>query len=434
MIEPIMYVGIGFLVAGLLVIGVIPMVHARAVRLTQRRIEAMTPLSMAEIQADKDQLRAEFAMSTRRLEMSVDQMKAKTSSQLAEIGKKSEAVGRLKIELGEKAATLFATEARATTLSEELQATQGELAARTEALEARERKLAETSAELAKFTTQFHETSLTADSQRVELVALTAQAEVLRNQIEGSEKEITGLQARLEAQTAEAEAANRQLGEERIKTEHHGARIAEIEHQLVVQTTEAEILGRRVQELLGRLDEHEHMAADRDFAAEQARSQAAAAQQIEADVRAELAKREALHATLAQTLTAEKTQAEEQFQQARQERERALEDLAKVKRETEAAWASERMESAVMRERINDVAAEVARLTAVLEGPSSPIEAILAREAGPARGIANGTAGGDGNGKKLIGEVGANGGSQKSSLADRIRALQSRRSTVSQAS
>src|SRR6266568_3006506 len=72
MIEPIMFVGIGFLVAGLLVIGVIPLVHARAVRLTMRRLEALTPLSMAEIQADKDQLRAEFAMSTRRLEMSVE--------------------------------------------------------------------------------------------------------------------------------------------------------------------------------------------------------------------------------------------------------------------------------------------------------------------------------------------------------------------------
>ena len=77
MIEPIMFVGIGFLVAGLLVIGVIPLVHARAVRLTIRRLQASTPISMAEIQADKDQLRAEFAMSTRRLEMSVEQLKAK---------------------------------------------------------------------------------------------------------------------------------------------------------------------------------------------------------------------------------------------------------------------------------------------------------------------------------------------------------------------
>src|SRR3977135_365434 len=105
MIEPIMFVGIGFLVAGLLVIGVIPLVHARAVRLTMRRLEALPPLSMAEIQADKDQLRAEFAMSTRRLEMSVEQMKAKTTSQLAEIGHKGEAVNRLKPEPGQKNTT-----------------------------------------------------------------------------------------------------------------------------------------------------------------------------------------------------------------------------------------------------------------------------------------------------------------------------------------
>src|SRR5882672_10180930 len=128
MIEPVMYVAIGFLVACLLVIGFIPLVHARAVRLTMKRLEAVTPMSMAEIQADKDQLRAEFAMSTRRLEMSVEQMKAKTTSQLAEIGKKSEAVGKLKLELGGKTASLFALEAKEKQLLDDLQSAQKELA------------------------------------------------------------------------------------------------------------------------------------------------------------------------------------------------------------------------------------------------------------------------------------------------------------------
>src|SRR2546425_8584966 len=128
MIEPIMYIGIGFLVAGLLVIGVIPLVHARAVRLPTRRLEALTPFSMAEIQADKDQLRAEFAMSTHRLEMSVEQLKARTTSQLAEIGKKNEAVSRLKFELGEKAAALLALEAKEKQLTNELEVISTDLA------------------------------------------------------------------------------------------------------------------------------------------------------------------------------------------------------------------------------------------------------------------------------------------------------------------
>src|SRR3954453_21690838 len=106
MIEPIMYFGLGFLAAALIGLIIVPFVHGRAVRLTVRRLEAATPVSMVEIQADKDQLRAEFAMSTRRLEMSVDQLKARTTGQLAELGKKTEAINRLKTDIGEKTAAL----------------------------------------------------------------------------------------------------------------------------------------------------------------------------------------------------------------------------------------------------------------------------------------------------------------------------------------
>jgi hypothetical protein len=420
MIEPIMFIGIGFLVAGLLVIGAIPMVHARAVRLTQRRLEAMTPMSMAEIHADKDQLRAEFAMSTRRLEMSVDQMKAKTSSQLAEIGKKSEAVGRLKLELGEKAAALLGAEAKVNSLTEELQSTQHELASKTGALKETETALANSTAELARYTAQLNDGSMKADSQRVELVTLQARTEVLKGQIASDAQEIKGLQARLDTQTANAETANRQLAEERIKTETHAARIKEIENQLLVQTTEAEILSRRVQELLARLDEHERLATDRESSSAQYRNQLAAAGKTETAIRAELTERENHHRITADTLTAEVARAEEHLKLAHQERDQLRRDIATMKQDAENAWATERMETAVMRERINDVAAEVARLTATLEGPGSPIEAILAGETGRA-------------GEKLIGAIGPN-GSQKASLSDRIRALQNRRTHVAQPS
>jgi len=103
-----------------------------------RRLEALTPLSMAEIQADKDLLRAEFAMLTSRLEMSVEQMKAKTTSQLAEIGTKTEAIGRLKLELGERTAALFALEVKEKQLNEDIEALREELAAKNATLEERE--------------------------------------------------------------------------------------------------------------------------------------------------------------------------------------------------------------------------------------------------------------------------------------------------------
>src|SRR5215469_2442449 len=209
MIEAMMYAGLGFLAASLLALLTIPLIHARAVRLTIRRLEAATPLSMAEIQADKDQLRAEFAMSTRRLEMSVEQMKAKTTNQLAELGKKSEAVGRLKLELGEKTAALFALEAKERQLNDDLQALRDELTGRTATLEERERLLATTQAELTQTTGSFQESSLTADSQRVELVALRAQVEALKGQIEAFEQEAKELGERLSNKTGEVEMLDR---------------------------------------------------------------------------------------------------------------------------------------------------------------------------------------------------------------------------------
>src|ERR1700678_4763190 len=134
MIEPVMYFGIGFLVAALFCLLFVPLVHNRAVRLTMRRLEAATPLSIAEIRADKDQLRAEFAMSTRRLEMSVEQMKAKTTGQLAELGKKSDAINHLKKELGEKTTTVSETETREKTLRDQLRTTEEEFESKSGSL------------------------------------------------------------------------------------------------------------------------------------------------------------------------------------------------------------------------------------------------------------------------------------------------------------
>ena len=181
MIEPIMYGAIGFLLSMLCGLMIVPLVHNRAVRLTTRRLEAATPLSMAEIQADKDQLRAEFAMSARRLEMSVEQLKSRTTSQLAELGKKSDAINRMKIELGEKNATIFALEAREKAVKEQLRATEEEFAARTEALRAAEQALTSKQGELSRLNVDLNDRSIVADTRQVELVALRTHVEELKS-------------------------------------------------------------------------------------------------------------------------------------------------------------------------------------------------------------------------------------------------------------
>src|ERR1035441_4370756 len=159
MIEPAMYLGIGFLLASLLAIVLMPLVHGRAVRLTLQRLEAATPLSMAEIQADKDQLRAEFAMSTRRLEVSVEHLRTKSTSQLAELGKKGDAINRLKIELGEKTATIFALESRDKALRDQLRTTEEEFSVKSSVMLEAQRALSDKEAELAKLIGELDERS-----------------------------------------------------------------------------------------------------------------------------------------------------------------------------------------------------------------------------------------------------------------------------------
>jgi chromosome segregation ATPase len=421
MIEPVMYFGIGFLVAALLGLLFVPLVHSRAVRLTMRRLEAATPLSIAEIRADKDQLRAEFAMSTRRLEMSVEQMKAKTTGQLAELGKKTDAINQLKKELGEKTAAIIALESRDKNLRDQLRVTEEEYEVKSSALRDAERGLADKQADLAKIVAELGERSIMADSQRVELAALRTQIEAMKVSVADHERAVRASEEKLARERAEAEAAARQSGDERGKLDGLSARAGELERQLLVQKTEAEVMSRRVPDLEERLGEQGRMLAERDFLLARLRSDLEEAAKIETGLRQEIENAGGRASGAVDKFRADIKQLEAQLAAALDERTKLQREIAAMRRDAETTWAAERVENALLRERINDVAAEVARLTAVLEGPGSAIDTMLA-EAIPdiGRARAPGINGASGEGDAAIDAPADN----KGSLADRIRALQ----------
>src|SRR6202030_1261298 len=289
MIEPIMYLAIGFLVSMLFGLMIVPLVHNRAVRLTTKRLEAATPLSMAEIQADKDQLRAEFAMSARRLEMSVDQLKNKTTSELAELGKKTDAINRMKIELGEKNAAIFSLEAREKAVKEQLRATEEEFAAKTGALRDAEQALKDKQNELAKINTELSDRSMMAESRQVELVAVRAQIDELKNRVGDAEKEFATTQARLEQERGESEKATRELAEARSRVENLSQRVTDLDRQLIVQVKEAEMLSNRVNDLETRLATQGKLLAERDYENNQLRQVTSVSERTINELRDEIA-------------------------------------------------------------------------------------------------------------------------------------------------
>jgi len=415
MIEPIMFFGIGFLAASLFGLIFIPLVHNRAVRLTMKRLEAATPLSMAEIQADKDQLRAEFAMSTRRLELSVEQMKTKTTSQLAELGKKTDAINRLKSELGDKTAAVFSLEAREKSLKDRLRATESEHTMKLSALRDAERLLSERQAELAKLSVVIDERSALADNQRTEAAALRAQVAALKERVTGHERDAQEVGNRLSRERKGAATVTAELEEERNKAEKLGDRVTQLERALVKQTTEAEILGRRVREMEGRLSDQMKSLSDRETEISQLRDTISAGRKTEAELRAELSSATGRTRSTAENLTKEKALMEDQLAQSKAERAKLQQELATLKRDADQSWAAERVENALLRDRLNDIAAEIARLTVALEGTDSPIEAMLSGQPPGAKGPRTAKAKSPGA---------APDGKNKGSLADRIRALQ----------
>src|SRR5712671_2380397 len=412
MVEPIMYLAIGFLVSMLFGLMIVPLVHNRAVRLTTKRMEAATPLSMAEIQADKDQLRAEFAMSARRLEMSVEQLKNKTTSQLAELGKKSDAINRMKVELGEKNATIFSLEAREKAIKEQLRATEEEFAAKIEMLRSAELALSDKQGELAKINSELSDRSTVADSRQVEVLAVRTQIEELKGRVVDAEREFSTTQTRLTQTRTDFENATRELGDARSRVENLSQRVTDLDRQLIMQVKEAEMLGNRVNDLETRLMTQGKLLAEREFENNRLKQTNEAVERTMRELRDEIATHnEGGKSPAVEKLRAEKAAMEEQLRIARDERAKIQRDMNAIQQQAESSWATERMENALLRERINDIAAEVAKLAIQLEGPNSPIEAMLAAEPEmPAKAT-----------RPATGSVPAEGGG---TLAERIKALQ----------
>jgi hypothetical protein len=110
MIESLMLCGIGLLAGCLLMLLFFPAVHQRAVRLTRRDLIDATPLTAKEIQAEKDQLRAQFAVSVRRLEVNMEQMRLKALERTAD--RQTAEMARLQVDLDKKNALILAMRMR----------------------------------------------------------------------------------------------------------------------------------------------------------------------------------------------------------------------------------------------------------------------------------------------------------------------------------
>jgi chromosome segregation ATPase len=371
LVQSVLLFTLGFLSAAFLALMVAPAIWGRAVALTRKRIEASVPLTLNEVQADKDQLRAEFAMSTRRLEVSVKNFKDKITQQMVEISRNREELVRLSAERDEKHQSISQLEAQANEL-------RAEMKRQEEALHKLATEQADAAAvldvrthELERIKIQLQEAAEVSDSRKIELVARDTEIGSLTDKLSEHRREQKDLRTYAREIEVEHKAAQEALKQER-KRFHDLEKKAE---RLMTQLSDREEkLDRREKEMARLREQLRSSSSDGHDVDKRLMN----ADRIRLGLEAENAE---LTARLASLLgNARGGDIEKAFKKLEEDRDRLKKQVVtltsqKVALENKqmeeqialaAGWDDERRDTAVLREQINDIAAEVVRMTAAL--------------------------------------------------------------------
>ncbi|TPI35547.1 hypothetical protein FJ414_17875 [Mesorhizobium sp. B3-1-6] len=373
MVQSVLFFVLGFLCAVFLVSLVAPAVWRRAVVLTRRRLEASLPLTPAEIQADKDRVRAEYAMTTRRLEITVKNLQEKAAEQLVEIGRGREALKGLAVEKKDKNQALSDLQAK----NAELRQREEDLHRLSEKHVQTERALEKRALELQKLEQMYDDASFSSSNRQIELVARESELEKLASDI-----------ALLKGQRKEADRRNQE-----IALESNAARAA-----LKAEKKKTAELDKKVERLLATLADREEKLdrREKDLARMRERSKESAANGVAQLAAGTDTKGDNVDKAIAR-LEGDRERLEARLTALARENKRLKTDLAASGTAMPEA-AGDARSGAGLREQMNELAAEVVNLTMKLDGPDSPIAKALAGE-------------GQQNGRGV-------------SLADRVRALQ----------
>jgi chromosome segregation ATPase len=393
LIQSAMAFALGLFVAGLIVLIVTPAIWQRAMRLARRRIEASVPLTRTEIQADKDQLRAGFAVANRRLEIEAGRLRERVAEGQIALSRRTEEVAALSRDKQSLGQSITALEARIAALAGSLEQTEARLAERTSEVAGRDARLAEQVTVLSALRTDFATAQLMSEELRLEMVARQTEIANLSDKVTertAAEAAAAGARDRI---AADLSAERQQIAATReritileaslsvLQTERVG-RLADLERRTTeLRALEAEIAGERskratletevdgiradrarlVAELAERGNEIARLTSELGDAAR--RQDALAA---ELDGGAVGLEGDNLRKALAAT-EAEKDELGRRLAAAEDDLDALRAENIELRRVAGAEWESDREENRRLRERLNEIAAGVVRLTQSLE-------------------------------------------------------------------
>ncbi|MFN0264573.1 hypothetical protein ACKTEK_11910 [Tepidamorphus sp. 3E244] len=405
MIEWIMLFALGFCTAGILAVLAIPVIWRRAAKITGRRIRGALPVSMGEIQADKDQMRAEFAMAARKLERSIEELKQKSARHQAEIGKRDEVIRSQKVEIINRRRTEEELLERVEKLDSRLSKQDKELSTRDNAIEARDSTLAERQSALSRRDAEIAELNTLSDTRRVEVVALKTRMEALKANLSERDENIAKLKARITEAEDEMKSVRKMLAERETELSARDGEVRRLRQSIDKQEKAIAEADSNIAGLKRALATERKLVTEKDREIDTATGSMSERNAEAGRLAAQLA-----------TANKQRVRAEEKLQKLETELTELRAGNGSRSRAGVVAngngspvvadkeWETEKRENALLREHLNDLAAEVVSLTSALDGDNGEIRNM-------ADDLVSTPAGGESKSAQ--------------SLADRIRALQS---------
>ncbi len=236
MIQSALYFAFGFLSAVLVALLVAPPIWRRATLLTRKRVEAETPLTLNEIQAQRDGLRAEHAIAERKLELMLESSREKAALQLAELGEKERLMRNLTSELAARDAAIAESLSSFTDREKELEKAAAMIIGH-------ERLIEQKSAELELVHRRVSSVAMNADSFQIEVAAQSARIDNLLDDLK------------------EARQDKRDSDNLRLRAE---ADIKALQHSLAQETKRSAELEKRSNALLRQISDSEAKLSRRE--------------------------------------------------------------------------------------------------------------------------------------------------------------------------
>lgn len=337
MIEGLLFSALGFLVALGIAMAIAPSLWRRAEYLERRRIEAALPLTREELEGEVDAIRAGSAMAVRRLEVKGDALRKKSAADLVRINALNDRIRDLVEECTARDADIERLGQEQKAIESRLLAREEELREQTSRLSELTRNLADQMNEAQKLHRLNDELGMTANTQKIDLVARETEIDRLNNAL--------GL---LRTQRRETDRVARETNVDKV----------ELENALRLERGRVEDLQGRVERFLRDLSTRDHILERQEKELAQLRSEHSMPASVlpvnesasEADGIAQL------HEQIANLTAAHRNRRSRKGPEAEQ-KEREL------------------------REEISSIAAQMMRMVADREGPDSPIEKALAESA-----------------------------------------------------